>query len=189
MPEHAEVAGAIARNVRRHRCARGWSLDQLAQRSGVSRTMLVQIEQERTNPTVWTLVRIGDALRVSVADLVESRREERVSVTRAGEATVLWSTPAGSRALLLAGSGPAPFELWEWVIRPGDVYRTEAHVAGVREAVTVVAGRLALSVGEVGHELGVGDAARYDGDVPHALAAVGGQECRVVMAVSVPDLP
>lgn len=189
MPDHAEVAGAIARNLRRHRAARGWSLDVLAQRSGVSRTMLVQIEQERTNPTVWTLVRVADALRVSVAELIGPEQPAHVSVTRQGESPRLWGTPAGSRAVLLVGSGPAPFELWEWLLRPGDTFATEAHVTGVREAVTVVAGRLALTVGQDTVELATGDAARYDGDLPHTLAAAGEQDCQVVMAVSVPALP
>ena len=51
----AEVAGAVALNLRRLRTSRQWSLDTLAARSGVSKGMLVQLEGARTNPSLGTL--------------------------------------------------------------------------------------------------------------------------------------
>ena len=49
------VTDAVARNVREARLERGWTLEQLATRSGVSKGMVVQIEQARTNPSIGTL--------------------------------------------------------------------------------------------------------------------------------------
>jgi transcriptional regulator with XRE-family HTH domain len=189
VPDSALIASQIAQNLRRLRTGRGFSLDSLAARSGVSRGMLIGIEQERTNPTVWTLVRVADALWVSVSELIETVSPASVRVVRAGEANRLWHTDAGSHATLLVGSGPAPLELWDWHLRPGDRYRTEAHVAGVRELITVISGRTALTVGDETHELDPGDSAMYPGDLPHAHACLGEEPCRFIMAVSVPAPP
>ena len=56
------IARAIGGRVRQGRGSRGWTLDQLAERSGVSRRMLVSIEQGSANPSITTLLRISDAL-------------------------------------------------------------------------------------------------------------------------------
>ena len=67
--EHAEaIARTIGRRVREGRTGRGWTLDVLAQRSGVSRRMLVNVEQGVTNPSIATLLRLADAFRASVID-------------------------------------------------------------------------------------------------------------------------
>ena len=71
MPEPADIAGAVARTLQALRAERGWSLDQLAVRSGVSKGVLVAIEQGRSNPGLGTLARIGDAFGVPVTRLVE----------------------------------------------------------------------------------------------------------------------
>jgi transcriptional regulator with XRE-family HTH domain len=65
------VAEAVAGNVRRLPTAQGLTLDALAGRAEVSRGMLIQIEQQRVNPSLATLVRIADALDVGVQELVE----------------------------------------------------------------------------------------------------------------------
>ena len=56
------VARAIGGRVRQGRAGRGWTLNQLAERSGVSRRMLVSIEQGSANPSIATLLLITDAL-------------------------------------------------------------------------------------------------------------------------------
>ncbi len=69
-PSTATIS-TVARNVRALRTEQAWTLDELAGRSGVSKGMLVQIEQNRTNPSIGTLCRIAEAFGVSLASLVE----------------------------------------------------------------------------------------------------------------------
>ena len=78
----AEVAGAVALNLRRLRTSRQWSLDTLATRSGVSKGMLVQLEAARTNPSLGTLCRVAEALSVSLTALIET--DEPAPATSAG---------------------------------------------------------------------------------------------------------
>ena len=88
MPDADEVAAAIARNARELRTERQWSLDQLATRAGVSKGMLVQIEQARTNPSIATLCRLADAFGVSLAQLVELSAASTVRVVEAADVVI-----------------------------------------------------------------------------------------------------
>src|SRR6478752_643005 len=70
MAEVPDITAAVARTLQALRADRGWSLDQLAARSGVSKGVLVALEQGRSNPNLATLARIGDAFGVPVPLLV-----------------------------------------------------------------------------------------------------------------------
>src|SRR4249920_3447332 len=98
------VARAIGGRVRHGRNSRGWTLDQLAGRSGVSRRMLVSIEQGAANPSIATLLLISDALGIGLPALVDMNRSPGLRVTRAGGAPVLWRGKPGGQGPLLAGT-------------------------------------------------------------------------------------
>src|SRR4029077_11726750 len=67
----AALAAAIGGRVRQERQSRRWTLDQLADAAGVSRRMVVNVEQGAANPSVGTLLRISHALGVGLPALVE----------------------------------------------------------------------------------------------------------------------
>lgn len=174
-PEHGEpvaaVARTIGRRVRAGRTERGWTLDQLAQRSGVSRRMLVNVEQGVTNPSIATLLRLSDALGIGLPALVDNADESAgpVAVRRAGEAPVMWTSPTGGCAVMVAGTSPPDVtELWDWRLAPGDTYDSEAHRDGTRELLLVINGALDLVVADSTHRLRVGDSAGFDATVPHS---------------------
>ena len=98
----AALALAIGRRVRQERQSRGWTLDQLAQAAGVSRRMVVNVEQGGVNPSVGTLLRISDALGVGLPALVELPEPKPVKVTRHGDGAVLWSSRSGGRGVLVS---------------------------------------------------------------------------------------
>lgn len=161
----------IGARVRQHRTAHGWTLDDLADRSGVSRRMLITIEHGEGNPSIATLLRISDALGVGLPVLVDVERPHTVTVTAAGQAPVLWRGPRGGQALLVAGTEPPDVvELWDWTLQPGEEHATEAHSAGTRELLLVLAGHVVLRVGDRTEQLGVGDSVSFAGDVPHGYA-------------------
>src|SRR3954468_18380805 len=108
------LALAIGARVRQERQSRGWTLDQLAEAAGVSRRMIVNVEQGAANPSVGTLLRISDALGVGLPALVEPPRQKPVKVTRSGEGAALWSGESGGRGVLVAGTEPPDVvELWD----------------------------------------------------------------------------
>ena len=171
MTQAVVVNELIGDRVRQHRSSRGWTLDELADRSGVSRRMLINIEHGEGNPSIATLLRISDALGVGLPVLVDVERPRAVTVTAAGQAPVLWRGPSGGQALLVAGTEPPDVvELWDWSLRPGEEHATEAHSAGTRELLLVLEGRVDLRVGEHTDRLEVGDSATFAGDVAHGYS-------------------
>ena len=168
MTRAGTVNGLIGERVRQHRTARGWTLDELADRSGVSRRMLITIEHGEGNPSIATLLRISGALGVGLPVLVDVERPRGLTVTPAGEAPALWRGPHGGRALLVAGTEPPDVvELWDWTLQPGEEHRSEPHSAGTRELLLVLAGWVDLHVGDRRDRLEAGCSAAFAGDVAH----------------------
>lgn len=169
MPDPDVVAAAIARNTRRLRTERQWSLDHLAGRSGVSKGMLVQMEQARTNPSIGTLCRLADAYGVTLAQIVELSDSATVRVVEADEVIRLWSGAPGSAGDLLVGVDRREHvELWRWTLAPGDEHRSEGHMEGTREMMAVLSGTLTLEVAESTYAVPAGGAVIFDGDRTHA---------------------
>jgi len=182
---------AIARRAALLRKGRQQSFDELAMRSGVSKGMLVQIEQSRANPSIATLCRLAAGLGVSVADLVAGGEESAspVQLIAAGQSRRLWKGPRGGSATLLVGSeGPDMLELWSWALHPGERYEARAHCAGTLELIQVQQGVLALEVGSVVTRLSAGACARAHTDRPHAYACAGRAKVLFAMAVYEPAM-
>jgi transcriptional regulator with XRE-family HTH domain len=185
-----EVSGAIAARVRARRVDRGWTLDELARRSKVSRRMLVNVEQGHASPSIATLLRISDALGVGLPALVDTARPPALKVTHVGQAPVLWRGPFGGQATLVAATAPPDVvELWDWTLLPGEEHVSEPHTTGTRELLLVLAGVVELRVGPAVHHLSAGDSVTFHGDQPHGYAdPVAAEPARFVLTVFQPRL-
>jgi transcriptional regulator with XRE-family HTH domain len=160
------VSRSLAEALRRFRAGRAWTLDELATRSGVSRRLIVQIEQGEANPSIGTLLRIADALEVTLTDLVSAQEATLVGVRAPSEASELWQGPAGGRALLEVSRGP--LELWSWTVEPGERHESEPHHPGALELINVRGGTLTLDVGDESVQVKAGHSAWFDASRQHA---------------------
>jgi len=185
----AAMALAIGTRVRQERQSRRWTLDQLAEAAGVSRRMVVNVEQGAANPSVGTLLRISDALGIGLPALVEPPQPKPVKVTRHGDGAVLWSSESGGRGVLVAGTEPPDvLELWDWTLGPGDHHISEAHTTGTKELVQVQQGAVTVEVADQTVTLETGDAVAFPGDVAHSYANPGTQPARFSLAVFEPGV-
>lgn len=175
---------SVAATVKQLRQRRGDSLDRLAARAGVSKGALVALERGDTNPTLATLVRLADALDVSVSSLLEQTPSPAMQVANMANSPQLWTSPAGSWArLLLTTEPPTPTEIWRWHLQPGDTYPSHPHPSGITESVSVLSGTLRLSVGNVERTLGPGATAAYPANVEHTYTAISRRACQLLMSV------
>jgi len=176
------LALAIGVRVRQERQSRRWTLDQLAEAAGVSRRMVVNVEQGAANPSVGTLLRISDALGVGLPALVERPGPRPVKVTRHGDGAVLWTSDSGGRGVLEAGTEPPDVvELW-------DHHVSQAHTPGTKELVQVQQGTITVEVAGQPVTLEAGDAVAFGGDVAHSYANPGPQPGRFCLAVFEPGV-
>ncbi|PNI08349.1 XRE family transcriptional regulator [Arthrobacter sp. AFG7.2] len=183
------LATAIGARVRHERQARGWTLDQLAEAAGVSRRMVVNVEQGAANPSVGTLLRISDALGIGLPALVDTPRPKPVTVTRRGDGAALWSSASGGRGVLVAGTqSPDVVELWDWTLASGDQHGSEAHAAGTKELLQVRQGSVTLVVAGETFILHAGDAVSFPGDVEHSYSNHGSEQAAFSLAVFEPGV-
>ena len=182
------LVSLIGERVRARRRSREWTLDELAERSGVSRRMLVNVEQGAVNASIATLLRLSEALGIGLPALVAPSLEgSTLEVVRAGEREPLWTGERGGNAVLVAGiTAPEVVELWDWTLGPGDAHASEPHVAGTRELLCVVEGELSVSVAGEEAALRSGDAVSFPGDTVHGYRNDGPVTARFALTVFEP---
>ncbi len=183
----ASVTATVAQRVRALRLARGWSLDELSGRSGVSKGMVVQIEGARTNPSIGTLCRIADAFGITVPRLLEPAASSRVRIRDGRDAVPLWRGRHGGFGRILGGLGdPDVVEMWEWRLEPGDGHDSPGHPAGTREMLHVLAGRLTVAVDGTDHPVDAGQTIDFGADAAHGYRNDGDAPVRMIMVVVMP---
>lgn len=184
MTDLDQLTQSLARNLKHWRAERNYTLDALAARAGVSRGMIIQIEQARTNPSVGTTVKLADALGVSITTLLEYDQGPQVRVVAPGDAVRMWHTDAGSHTSLLVGAeAPGPFELWDWRLMPGEGSDSDPHPPGTVELLHVRTGELTLVVDGTGHTVPAGASATFEAVVPHGYRNDGEDPVEMTMSV------
>lgn len=153
----------IARRLARLRAERGWSLDALAERSGISRATLSRIERSELSPTATMLGRLCTVYGWTLSRLMAEAETQPPSLVRASDQP-LWKDPeTGYRRRVV--SPPAAGlrgELVQIRLPPGaSVSFDTSPVAGLEHHLWMLEGSLTLEVGGAIHRLGVGDCLRY----------------------------
>ncbi len=171
----SEPTDAISRHlgsrVKHLRSSRNWSLEDLANASGVSRSMLSQIEREQANPTLAVTLRIARAFGLSLGELLESPgAASTITVIRADDHTFHYRSDKDCRIRTLSPLNlEKDVEFYEVRLQPGGALRSSPHFEGTREFLTLQKGRLRVESGADVEELNTGDSASYRADIPHAL--------------------
>lgn len=174
--------------IQRERKARHLTLEGLAALSGVSRSMLSQIERGESNPTFAVLWGLTQALKIDLAELIaggvaqsEARPIDVVSVALTPEI----KSPDGSWRLRILSppSMSGRVEWYEVEIAPGGKLQSAPHQPGTQEHLTAQTEGLMVRtrLGEQG--LNSGETARYRADVEHAIANVGSAVARALLTV------
>lgn len=166
---------SLGAEIRRRRLDAGLTLVQLAERSGLSQPFLSQVENERSQPSMTSLVRIAQALDTTPQSLFTppAGHEGGLAVVRASDDIGGVST---YRPLV---AGDAPFHLVEFTELPFefvDVWQHEGF-----EAAYVVSGRVEVDVDGERRELGAGDSVSYDARLPHRHRSLGRRPARLLL--------
>jgi transcriptional regulator with XRE-family HTH domain len=178
--------GALGERIRRERARRQLSLNDLAERAGVSRSMLSAVERGGKAPTVLVLDRIATGLDTSIARLLGEERAGRVILLRHGEQEVARDRGGWERRVLSPVLPGVEFELMRTTIGAGvDAGVFQPHAPGSREYLAVERGTLTLTLDGAVHTLRAGDSIYYAGDCHHAFANRGARLCVYYLAMDV----
>jgi transcriptional regulator with XRE-family HTH domain len=175
----------LGSRVRHLRTTRGWSLESLASASGVSRSMLSQIEREQANPTLAVTLRIARAFGLSLGELLEMPgAASAVNVVRADDHAFHYRSDKSCRIRTLSPlSLEKDVEFYEVRLQPGGALRSAAHFEGTREFLTVQKGHIHIESADDAEDLTDGDSASYRADVKHAMINTGKTEAVVFLIV------
>ena len=165
----------LARRLRKLRREREWSLSDLSKASGVSRSMLSQIERGEVSPTLSVAFRVAKAFGMSLGELISDPEEPPgIEVIRADEEAYYFRRDEScSLRTLFPLRLEKDVEFYELKLTPGCALKSEPHLEGTREFVTVHKGRVRISSGNDHVELTRGDSAHYRADLPHVVENIG----------------
>ncbi|WP_395736097.1 helix-turn-helix domain-containing protein [Prosthecobacter sp.] len=176
----------LGKRVKKLRGDRGWSLEELATASGVSRSMLSEIEREKANPTLTVTFRIARAFGLTLQELIESAEASasKIQVIRANDRAQVYRSDKQCEIRTLSPINlEKDVEFYELTLRPGGTLRSQPHFEGTREFLTVEEGTVRIESDQNTEELAKGDSGTYRADVPHAIVNTGKGDALVFLVV------
>ena len=176
---------AVGGNIQHIRKQRKMTLDVLAEKSGVSKAMLSQIESDKVNPTLATIWKIARGLDVELDTILRGNKPARkFAVTRSQEITVLDTADHGPHIQVLSPITLAEdLEIYLLSFDPHTTLNSGAHAPKSEEYLTVVSGQIRVEVGENSADLRTGDFIIYNCDVNHVIANPYDEPAKVHMVV------
>ncbi|TQV73463.1 helix-turn-helix domain-containing protein [Exilibacterium tricleocarpae] len=177
---------ALCQRVTELRKKNKLTLDQLAAASGVSRSMLSQIERGQANPTLAVTFRIAQAFGITIGELVDQPwASSTIEVVHGDDPNNLFRADDECRIRTLSPLHMEKnTEFYELRVAPGASLASAPHYEGTRELLTVTQGRARVSSGDSHCTLAEGDSAHYRGDLTHTIENCGDRELVCYLVVT-----
>jgi transcriptional regulator with XRE-family HTH domain len=175
-------SGDLGNTVREQRELRGLSIASLARNVGISAAAISQIESGAVQPSLATLRKLATALGIPVFRFFLPVESDAVKVVRRAERMTIELPRPGARYQLLTPSLRGQLEVMEVSLEPGQDSAPEVMSHAGEECVVIIAGQATLELSDSVIPLQTGDAATFQGSIPHRLRNLGR---RRVVALSV----
>ncbi|MGB3222279.1 MAG: XRE family transcriptional regulator [Desulforhopalus sp.] len=175
---------AIANNLRKIREERNLSLDQLAERTGVSKSMLRKIELGTSSPTISTIWKIANGLRVSFTSLLRNPVIQAEVRSFKGEPPLTGENEHYRVYLLVPFDPEQPFETFYIEIDPDTVFDGTPHEGNVYEYVYVTEGELLITVDGKEFQVKEKEFIQFYANCPHKYECLSPQMASVIMKIS-----
>ncbi|CAM3490793.1 MULTISPECIES: helix-turn-helix domain-containing protein [Paenibacillus] len=161
------INSILAQNLKRLREERKLSLDKVADLTGISKTMLGQIERGESSPSIATVWKIANGLKISFTSLIHEPATDTV-VVPADEVQALVEDNGKVRIYpLFPFEDGRRFEIYSLQMEQGGYLSAEAHIDGTEEFITVFEGELTIRISTEEYTVRRGDSIRFKADKPH----------------------
>ncbi|MDM5297047.1 XRE family transcriptional regulator [Bacillus pumilus] len=182
-----DVQSIISKNVKLLRDQKKLSLEKMAELTGVSKTMIGQIERGESTPTITTLWKIANGLKVSFSELIYAPQPE-IKVVRKEDGQVLTEDEGRYRVYTtFPFDDRRKFEVYQVEIDLSGSLRADEHIGGTEELITVFEGVLDLTIGDERYTLTAGDSIRFKADRAHEYKQSGEHMVRLQMILYYPN--
>jgi transcriptional regulator with XRE-family HTH domain len=186
-PAPPDINGRIAARVRGLRAGLGWSLDKLAGRCGVSRSMISLVERGESSPTAVVLEKIASGLGVPLASLFDEPRADAEPVSRAADRTTWRDPQSGYERTQISPPGfSSAMRIVEVMLPAGAhvAYETATRETGIDQQIWVRSGRIEVAHGDETQRLAEGDCLAMRLTAPTAFRNRTRQAARYVVVVA-----
>ncbi len=159
------------------------TLDDLSAKSGVSKSILSQIERDLSNPTVTTISRISDALGEKLSDFFLKIEVGEVNSIESSKETPSITSKDGLCELNILGAGETVNWL-QWYLlemKPKGVLDSKSHGPKTFENLTVIDGQIEVICGTSKEKLSKGDTFRFQSNKEHSIKNISKQKTQVLM--------
>jgi len=159
------------------------TLDELSAKSGVSKSILSQIERDLSNPTVTTISRIAEALDEKLSDFFLKIEVEETNSIESSKETPSITSKDGLCELNILGAGETVNWL-QWYIlemKPKGVLESSSHGPKTFENLTVIDGQIEVTCGDTREKLSKGDTFRFQSNREHTIRNISKQKAQVLM--------
>lgn len=183
-----EIHLILARNLKAIREKEKLSMEKVAQLSGVSKTMIGQIERGESSPSITTVWKIANGLKISFTSLINNQQPDTTVVLR-NDVQAL--SEDGGRYRIYPSfpfQEDRRFEVYTVEIEKEGKLSSDAHKEGTEEFITVFDGEVTIDVSDDRYTLKSGDSIRFKADKPHTYANYGDTLTRLSMTIYYPSL-
>ncbi|TDR94462.1 helix-turn-helix domain-containing protein [Enterovirga rhinocerotis] len=170
-----ELSGHLGKTIQRLRKAYNLSLSELAEQSGVAKSIISQIERNETNPTLATIWRLSQALDVSIERVLATAEDDPfIEKSSKGDTPILVSDDGRMRLAIIGWIKTVEWLQWyDVAAEPGGVLESDAHQRGSIESLSVRTGEFEVEVAGIVQHARAGETLRYRCDRPHIVRCVG----------------
>ena len=162
------------------------SLDKLAEMTGVSKSMLGQIERGDSSPTISVVWKIANGLKISFTSLLSAPQSDTHIVSKSAIQPMLAEGGHYRLYPVFPIEEGRRFEVYFIELDPGTKLSSDAHSAGTREFITISQGQLLITLNEVDYHLAEGDSITFRADRPHAYRNPGETMATVQLVIHYP---
>lgn len=174
----------VAKNIKRLREERTLSMDELSRLSGVSRSMLAQIERGDGNPTISTLWKISNGLRIPF-DALTVRPKHAHEIVRTAEVQPLPEDAGRVRNYsIFPDDENRGFAVYYLEVDEGGYWESEPHLKGTTEFITVFLGCLEIQTNGQHFTVGARENIRFKADTAHSYRNTGKETAILHMILS-----
>lgn len=181
-----EIHLILAKNLKALREDKKLSLEKVAELTGVSKTMIGQIERGESTPTITTIWKISNGLKISFSSLINTPQTDTKVILRNDLQTL--SEDNGKYRVYpnFPFEDDRRFEVYSIEIEKGGFLSAEAHLEGTEELITVFEGELTVRVNNNEYTVRDGDSIRFKADRPHTYHNSGETLTRLSMILYYP---
>ena len=173
----------IAKNLKMIREEKNLSLDSVSKLTGVSKSMLGQIERGTVNPTISVLWKISCGLKTSFTTLIAATRDDSEVIKKDEISPVSQADGKYINYPVFMYDENRRFETYRIVVSPGGFLEAEPHISGTEEYITVFRGEVKIIAGDREFLLKEGDSVRFRADIHHSYWNNGLEEVQLSMII------